>query len=106
MRQQHIQVALVHGHIGGLAHRAARMVQPFRHIAQLHEFLEILHRGIAAPAFGVAHERRAVDRRQNQVAPADLDRFAGFRACWMKLAGASGTSWRASPRGICAPVLR
>ena len=43
------------------------MVQPFRHIAQLHEFAEVFHRGIAATAFGVMHEGRAVNRRQHQI---------------------------------------
>ena len=32
---------LVYRHIGRLADRAARMVQPFAHIAQFHEILEI-----------------------------------------------------------------
>jgi hypothetical protein len=57
MRVEHVEMALVDGHVGRLADRAARMVQPFRHVAQLHERLEIGHRGIAPPAIEVAHRR-------------------------------------------------
>ena len=74
MRQQHVEVTLVHRHIRGLAHRATRMVQPFRHVAQLHEIAEIGDRGIAPPAFAVPDEGRTVNRRQHQIAPAHLDR--------------------------------
>ncbi len=77
MRQQHVEVALVHRHVGRLADRAARVVQPFRHVAQLHEVAEILDRRIAPPALGVAHEGRAVDRREHQVVAADLDAALG-----------------------------
>ena len=73
MRQQHVEVTLVHRHIGRLTDRAARMVQPFGHIAQLHEIAEILDGRITAATFGIAHEGRAVDRRQHQIATADLD---------------------------------
>ena len=72
MRMQHVEVTLVHRDIRGFAHRAARMVQPFRHVAKLHEVAEILHRRIAPPALGIPHERRTVDRCQDKVAPADL----------------------------------
>jgi hypothetical protein len=70
-------MALVDGYVGGLADGAAGMVQPFRHVAELHEIAEILHRRIATAAGRIAHEGRAVDRRQHQVAPADLDRAFG-----------------------------
>ena len=73
MGQKHVQMALVHRHIGRLTDRAAGMVQPFRHIAQLHEVLEIMQRGVAAAAFGIAHEGRAVNRGKNKVSPANLD---------------------------------
>ena len=66
-------MALVDGHIGGLTDGAAGMVQPLGHIAKLHEFVEIFHRGIATAPGGVAHEGRAIDRGQHQIAPADLD---------------------------------
>jgi|GEM_PF-6562970 len=46
MREQHVEAALVHGHIGRLADRAAGMVQPFRHLAQPHEAAEILDPGM------------------------------------------------------------
>ncbi len=66
-------MALVHGDVGGLADRAAGMVDPFRHLAEPDEVLEIVQGGIAAPACDVTHEGRAVDRRQDKVAPADHD---------------------------------
>ena len=56
------------------------MVQPFGHVAQLHEFLEIGHRGIAASADRVMDEGRAIDWGQNQIASTDFDgafRIAG-----------------------------
>ena len=72
MRQQHVQMALVHRNIGRLADRAARMVQPFRHIAQLHEILEIVQRRIAPPAGLIAHKGRAVNRGQHQIAATNV----------------------------------
>ena len=71
MRQQHVEMPLVHRHVGRLAHRAARMVQPLRRVGELHEVAEILDRRIAPAVLVVPHERRPVDRRQHQVAPAD-----------------------------------
>ena len=89
MRAQHIKVALVHRNIGRLANGAARMVQPFRHIAQLHEFLEIVQRGIAPPACDIAHEGRPINRGQHQIAAANLD-----IALWV--AGVLGEGFRCS----------
>ena len=62
MRVQHIKVALVHRDVGRLAYRPPRVMQPFGHIAQLHEFLEVRHRSITASPGGIAHKRRAIDR--------------------------------------------
>ena len=62
MRMQHIEVTFVYRDVGRLAYRPPRMVQPFGHIAQLHEFLEVRHRSITAPPRGIAHKRRAIDR--------------------------------------------
>jgi hypothetical protein len=73
MRVEHVEMALVHRHVGGLADRAAGMVQPFGHVAQLHQRFEIGHRGIAPPAVEVAPEGRAVDRREDEGLAADLD---------------------------------
>ncbi len=73
VRQQHVEMALVDRHVGRLADRAAGMVQPFRFLAELHQVAEILDRGVAPPALEVAHEGRAVDRGEDQVAAADLD---------------------------------
>jgi hypothetical protein len=70
---EHVEVALVHRDVGGLTDRAARVVQPLRHVAELHKVAEVLDRGVAAALLGVAHEGGAVDGRQDEVAPADLD---------------------------------
>ena len=99
MRQQHVEVALVHGDVGGLADRAAGMVQPFRHVAELHELAEILHRRIAPPAGRVAHEGGAVDRRADQVAPADQHRFLGVAGRLGELAGRGGAELARKPAG-------
>ncbi len=42
------------------------MMQPLGHIAQLHEFAEIVHRGIAAPTSDIAYKRGAINRRADQ----------------------------------------
>ena len=64
-------MALVDRHVGRLADRAAGMVQPFRHVGQLHELLEIRQRRVAPPALVVAHEGGAIDRGQHAVLAAD-----------------------------------
>ena len=71
MREQHVEVALVHRDVGRLADGAARVVQPLRRIGELHEVAEVRDRRIAPPVLHVAHERRPVDRRQHEVLPAD-----------------------------------
>ena len=96
VREQHVEVALVHRDVGRLADRAARMVQPFRHVGQFHELLEIGDRRIAAAAIGVAHEGRAIDRRQHQAAPADLDVALG-------VAGVLDVAATAPSCRVCAP---
>ena len=73
MGQEHVEMALVHRNVSRLTDRTARMVQPFGHIAQLHEIAEILNRGIAATTLGIMHEGRAIDRRQDQIATTDLN---------------------------------
>ena len=81
MGVQHVQMTLVHRNVRRLADRAARMVQPFAHIAQLHKVLEIMDRGIAPPARRIAHERWAINRGQHQIAPTHIDiavRIAGI----------------------------
>jgi hypothetical protein len=42
------------------------MVQPFRHLAEFHELVEVGNRCVAPPAFDIAHEGRAIDRREDQ----------------------------------------
>ena len=67
VRVQHVQVPLVHRHVGRLAHRAARMVQPFRHVAQFHEVAKIRDGGVTPPLLDRADEGRAVNRCQHKV---------------------------------------
>ena len=67
VREQHIQVTLVHRHIRRLANRTTRMVQPLGHIAKLHELLKIGHCCITTATLGITHKWRAVDWRQNKV---------------------------------------
>ncbi len=74
MREQHVQMPLVHRNICRLAHRAARMVQPLRHIAKFHEVAEIFHSRIAPTAFGIMHEGRAIHRGQHHVLAANIHR--------------------------------
>ena len=87
MREQHVQMAFVHRDISRFTDGAARVVQIFGHIAQLHELLEIIHRGIAAAAISVAHERRAIDRRADKSIAADHDGF-------LRVAGVLGDGGR------------
>jgi len=57
-----------------LANGAAGMVEPGKHVGKLHEISEILDRGVAPLIFQIAHEGRAIDRREHHVVAADLDR--------------------------------
>ena len=77
MCAQHIEMTFIHRDVGGLANRAARVVNPLRHVSELYEFLEVLDRRIATPAFGVADKWRAIDRRENKGVAPDLDRPLG-----------------------------
>ncbi len=49
------------------------MVHRRRQIGEFHEILEILDRRVAPLAIEVAHEGRAVDRREHRCVAADLD---------------------------------
>src|SRR5260370_32581707 len=60
--------------VGGLAYRAAGMMQPRKGIGELHEILESGERSISAPALEVVHERRAVSGREDHVSVADPKR--------------------------------
>ena len=61
------------GHVDRLADRPAGVVEVGRDVGQLHEVAEVLDRAVAPAAVEVAHERRAVVRREDRVHPADLD---------------------------------
>ena len=71
MREQHVEVPLVHRDVGRLADRAARVVHPLRRIGELHEVAEVLDRRIAPTVLHVPHEGRPVNRRQHETFSAD-----------------------------------
>ena len=77
MRIDHVEVALVDGHVHRLAHGAAGVVHRRRHVGELDQVLEILELGVAAPVLDIVNEGGPVDRREDEVAPAHLDRALG-----------------------------
>ena len=68
---QHVEVALVDRQVDGLADRAARVVQRVRHVGELHEVAEVLDARVATALVEVAHEGRAVGRREHRRIAAD-----------------------------------
>ena len=63
------------------------MVQRVRHVGELHEVLEVIDTGVAAALIEVAHEGRAVRRREHHGIAAD-PQIAGGVACDLReLAG-------------------
>ena len=73
MAIDHVEMALVDRHVDRLADRAARRMHRRCHIGELHEIAEILDRRIAAVAFEVTHEGRAIDRREDRRLPANVN---------------------------------
>ena len=74
MGVHHVEVALVDRDVDRFADGAAGVVQPRRGVRQLDEVLEVDERSVPSTAGEVAHERRAVGRREHDVVAADLDR--------------------------------
>jgi hypothetical protein len=91
--QHHVQVALVDGHIDGLANRAAGMMQPRRHPGELDEIPEVFQRGIAPTLVQIGHEGRAVSRHQDEVIAAKLNRHARFAAMKQEAGRRVGTEF-------------
>jgi hypothetical protein len=102
--KHHVEMALVDRHVDRLAHRAARMVDRRRHIGELHEIAEILQRRIAAVAVEIAHEGRAVDRREDRVVAADLDRFGRIARMLGELGRRGLQQFAAQPLGKMHPL--
>ena len=73
MAVDHVEVALVDRQVDRLADGPAAVVQVGRQVGQLHEVAEVLDGPVAAPAVQVAHERRAVGRREDRAHAADVD---------------------------------
>ena len=77
VRVDHVVVPLVHGQVDRLAHRAAGVVQVRGRVRELHEVAEVLDRAVAPAAVEVAHERRAVRRREHGGVAADVHGVRG-----------------------------
>ena len=60
----HVEMALVDRYIHRLADSAAGVVQPWRHISELDQIVEIPERAVAAPAIEVV--KRTASRKQVQ----------------------------------------
>ena len=74
MGVEHVEMALAHRHVAGLADHEAAVVQVGVHVNELHQVLETLDISVAPAAFEIAHERRAVDCGKDLVRTADFDR--------------------------------
>ena len=72
MAVDHVEMALVDRNIDRFADRATRRVHGRCHVGELHEIAEVFDRRIAADAFEVAHEGRAVDWREDGRLATDL----------------------------------
>ena len=57
VRIHHVEMALVHGDVDGLAYRAARVMDVRRRVGQLDEVLEVGERGVTATVVEIAHKR-------------------------------------------------
>ena len=71
MGVDHVEVPLVDRQVHRLAHRPAAVVEVRAQVGELHEVAEVLDRPVAAAAVQVAHERRAVGRREDRGVAAD-----------------------------------
>ena len=99
MRVKHVEMALAHRHVAGLADHETAVVQVGVHVDKLHQVPEALDIAIAPAAFEIAHEGWAVDRRIDLVVAADLDRAFG-------VAGQLGELARRLCAKIANPVRR
>ena len=73
MTVDHVEVALVHRHVDGLADGPARVVQGGGHVGQLHQCFEVGQRGVAAAFIVGAVKRWAVNRGEDRALAADFD---------------------------------
>ena len=71
MGVDHVEVALGHRNVHGLAQRATGMMQAGQHVDELGEVAEVLDGGVAAALVEIADEGRAIDRREDRVVAAD-----------------------------------
>ncbi|MCY1231602.1 hypothetical protein D9M72_440570 [compost metagenome] len=78
MAVDHVEVALVDGHIDRLADRAAGMVQPWARLRQLDQIAEVLDRAVAPALVEIHDEGRPIGRGEDDVVAADLDIAGGI----------------------------
>ena len=78
VRIDHVEMALVDGHVDRLADGAAGVVHGRRHVGELDQVLEVLELGVAAPLLDVVDEGGPVDRREDRVGAAHLHRALGI----------------------------
>ena len=57
VRIHHVEMALVHGDVDGLAHRATRVMDVGRRVRQFYEVLEVGERGVPAAIVEIANKR-------------------------------------------------
>ena len=99
-RVDDVEMALRHRHVDRLADHAAGMVQVRRHVGELHEVLQILERAVAPLVLEVAHEGRAVGRREARCCGRRSTTLrSGLRACCVYCAGAVARISISRPRG-------
>ena len=88
-RVDHVEVARVERRVVGLDDRAARRVELVERLREPHEVLEVGHRRVA-PLGALAHERRAVDGREDHVVAADVRAALGVARLQLELARGLG----------------
>jgi hypothetical protein len=87
VRHHHVEVALVHRHVGGFADRAARVVEVRAGLRQLDEVAEILDRAEAAAAVQIHHEGAAVGGCEDHGFPTDFNVVRGIPGVLRELRG-------------------
>ena len=70
----HLEMPLGDRKVNRFAHGSAGVVEPGKHVDQLHEIAEILNGGIAALILEIANEWRAIDGCEHHVVATDLNR--------------------------------
>ena len=99
MGVDHVQMALVHRHVGRFHNRAAGVVQVRGGVGQLHEVLEVLDGRVAAALIEIVNKRRAVGRDQHRAVTTDGDVARGITRVLHILFGRCGLNNGAAQAG-------